>query len=63
MPFRIDILDPAFRSAEPSGYYAAPGGKATVVFELAENERIGLWSVAVTERLTGLTQTVYMKVQ
>ena len=63
VPFEIRIEDPAFRSAEPSGFYAAVGGKARVTFDLAENERTGVWRVVVTERIKGVSETLYIRVR
>ena len=63
VPFEIRIEDPAFRPAEPTGFYAAVNGKARVAFDLAENERSGLWRVTVTERMTGNTKTTYVPVR
>ena len=63
VPFEIRVEDPAFRLAEPTGFYAAVSGKARVAFDLAENERTGLWRVTVTERLTGTTRTTYVPVR
>jgi len=56
------ILDPAFRPAEPSGFYAAVGGKVRVRFDLAENERTGVWRIVATERMRGSTVTRYIRV-
>jgi len=56
-------MDPAFRPAEPSGAYVALKGKASVPFDLAENERTGTWRVTVKERLTNIEKTVYVTVQ
>jgi len=63
VPFEIRIEDPAFRAAEPSGFYAAVRGKARVTFDVAENERSGLWRVTVTERIMGNTTTTYIPVR
>lgn len=63
VPFEIRIEDPAFRAAEPSGFYAAVGGEARVTFELAENERTGLWRVTVVERMRGTSVTRYVPVR
>ena len=63
VPFQIEIVDPAFRPAEPSGAYAAVNGTARVLFELAENERTGTWRITVKERMCGLTRTLYMHVR
>ena len=63
VPFEIEIVDPAFRSAEPSGAYVALNGTARVTFDLAENERTGVWRVTVRESMLGITKTLYVKVR
>ena len=63
VPFEIRIEDPAFRAAEPSGFYAAVGGTARVTFDLAENERTGLWRITVVERMRGTSVTKYVPVR
>jgi hypothetical protein len=63
VPFELEILDPARRVAEPSGQYAALDGRAKVIFDLAENERTGVWQVRVHERLTKRSLTRYFTVK
>jgi hypothetical protein len=62
-PFEIEIVDPAFRHADASGYYAAVDGKATVELDLADNERTGVWRVTVHDRLHDEKQTAYFIVE
>ncbi len=62
VPIEVSITDPAFRSAEPSGYYCAVNGRANITLDIAENDRTGIWEVVVKELVTGLTQKLYFSV-
>lgn len=60
VPFEITIEDPGFHAAEPSGFYAAIDGQAQVTFDVAENDRTGLWRITAAERMTGASATLYV---
>lgn len=62
-PVEVRVEDPAFRAAEPSGYYAAERGRSVVKWDVAENDRIGMWKITVKELMTGVSRTKWLKVK
>jgi len=62
MPVQVDVLDPAGRPAEGSGYYGARGGKLSITCDIAANDTPGLWRVHVTDLASGLEGDMYVRV-
>jgi hypothetical protein len=62
-PFEVEIVDPAIRPADASGYYAAVDGQVTVELDLADNERTGTWRVTIHDRLHDVKVTEYFIVE
>ena len=63
VPVRVDITDPEGNAAEFSGWYAATGGKLALELNVAPNDAVGTWTVAVRELASGLTATRELQVQ
>ena len=55
VPVRLEVLDPENRPAEPTGWYGAKDGQATVSLELAPNDMIGEWTIRATELASDLS--------
>lgn len=62
MPVKVDILDPAGRAAEFSGYYGAKDGQLEIRWDVAKNDAPGLWYVHVEERASGRVADAYVRV-
>lgn len=62
IPLEVSVTDPAFRSAEPSGYYCAVNGRASITLDIAENDRTGTWEFLVKDIATGLTHKLCFSV-
>ncbi|MCC7300219.1 MAG: beta-galactosidase trimerization domain-containing protein, partial [Verrucomicrobia bacterium] len=63
VPLQVEIADPGFRTAEATGYYAAVNGKAAIPFDVATNDRVGVWKITVTELVTGVKTVEYFTVK
>lgn len=57
MPLQVTLTDPAGRPAEPSGYWAAPGGRLVLPYDWAPNDRHGAWTLTVIELASGKSTT------
>lgn len=53
VPLQVRVRDASARSAEGSGYYAAPGGKCTLSLDIAKNDDYGIWTIDVREGASG----------
>ncbi len=62
IPLRVDIIDPAGRPAEFTGYHAAPQGQLQLTLDLAFNDTPGVWQVRVRELASGRSATHYFRV-
>ncbi|MCD6362311.1 MAG: hypothetical protein J7M38_15750, partial [Armatimonadetes bacterium] len=62
VPVRVEILDPAGRAAEFSGYYGARDGRVTIEALIAPNDMPGLWRIHAEELASGLTGDAYVRV-
>lgn len=62
VPVRVDILDPAGRAAEFSGYYGAKDGQVEIRWDVAKNDAPGLWCVHVEERASERVADAYVRV-
>ncbi|MCS6862485.1 MAG: hypothetical protein NZT92_19455, partial [Abditibacteriales bacterium] len=62
VPVRVEILDPAGRAAEFSGYYGAKDGQLEIRWDVAKNDAPGLWRVHVEERASGRVAEAYVRV-
>jgi len=63
VPLYVEILDPAGKQAEPTGYYATPQGQLSVGYEVAPNDLAGKWTVRVRELASGKEQKVQFMVR
>lgn len=61
VPLQVEIIDPAGREAEYSGYYGASGGQVALRLDMASNDRIGLWRVRVRDLASGRTDDGYFR--
>ncbi len=61
VPVQIELLDPAGKAAEFSGYYAAVDGQVEMTALIAANDMPGLWRIHVTDLASGLTADAYMR--
>ena len=62
VPVKIDLIDPAGRAAEFSGYYGAKDGAVEIAAAIAPNDAPGLWRIHVRELASGLTADAYLRV-
>lgn len=62
VPLEVAIRDPEGRLAEFSGYYAAVDGKLPLRFDVAANDRFGLWEISVRELAAGQVGRYYVRV-
>lgn len=62
VPVRVEILDPAGRPAEYSGYYGARDGQVRIAARLAANDVPGVWRVRATELASGRSGDAYVRV-
>lgn len=62
VPVKVDILDPAGRAAEFSGYYGAKDGQLEIRWDVAKNDAPGLWRVHVEELASGRVADAYVRV-
>jgi hypothetical protein len=53
VPVRLEVLDPAGRPAERSGYYGARDGRLAVELDIAANDAAGQWTLRLTELASG----------
>ncbi|MCS7237586.1 MAG: LamG domain-containing protein [Thermoguttaceae bacterium] len=58
VPVRVDLVDPAGRPADISGYYAARDGKLELIYVLAPNDTPGMWRAVCRELASGKTGEV-----
>ena len=49
----FDITDPQGKSAEFSGWYAAPNGRLSLKLDIAPNDAIGNWTIQARELASG----------
>jgi hypothetical protein len=62
VPVKLDLLDPAGRAAEFSGYYGAKDGQLEIRWDVAKNDAPGLWRIHVEERASGRVADAYVRV-
>ncbi|HJN18513.1 MAG TPA: LamG-like jellyroll fold domain-containing protein [Armatimonadota bacterium] len=62
VPVHVQILDPDGIPAETSGHYATIGGRLQVVYDVAPNDRPGLWEIRVEELASGTIGRKYVRV-
>ncbi len=55
VPVRVDIVDPAGRAGEFSGFYGARDGKLDLQLDFAKNDPAGVWEIRVRELASGIT--------
>jgi hypothetical protein len=54
-PIKIEILDPAGREAEWSGFYGAQNGNVKINWDVAPNDISGVWTIRATDWATRKT--------
>jgi hypothetical protein len=54
LPLHVEVRDPAGRSFEASGHYAARDGRLALTLDIAANDRPGEWRARVQELASGL---------
>jgi len=62
VPVRIEVIDPAGRVAEFSGYYGAKDGVVPLSLQIAKNDAPGMWTVRARELASGLEQSHFFRV-
>ncbi len=62
VPIDVRLIDPEAVEAEFSGYYGAKSGRQTVTYDVAGNDRTGVWTVMVRDLAAGNTTTRYVRV-
>ncbi len=62
VPVRLDILDPAGREAEFTGYYGVKDGHLAVKLDIAPNDTAGIWTLRAKELASGKTAVHYLRV-
>jgi hypothetical protein len=63
IPIEVRIVDPEGAEAEFSGYYGAKGGQQAIPFDIASNDRAGVWTINVRELASGKSSACYMRVR
>ncbi len=61
VPVQVRISDPEGIASEFSGYHAAVGGRLTIDFDFAPNDRVGVWQVRVKELASGNVRSAYIR--
>jgi hypothetical protein len=62
VPLEVEVIDPAGRAAEFSGYYGAKDGTVAITATIAPNDVPGLWRIHVRELASGRTSDAYVRV-
>jgi hypothetical protein len=62
IPTRVEIVDPAGRAAEGSGFRSAIDGRLDLTLELAPNDGPGMWEVRATELASGRSARHFFRV-
>lgn len=62
IPVEIHIIDPEGSEAEYSGYYGAASGQQSIQFNVAPNDRPGIWTVQVKELASGQSASTYIRI-
>ncbi len=63
IPLRVDITDPAGRSAEFSGYYGAVNGVLKLTLAMASNDVPGVWQIRARDLASGMVASRYLTVK
>jgi hypothetical protein len=62
VPVEVQVLDPAGRPAEYSGWYGARDGRLEVRLDVASNDTPGLWRLQAHELASGRRAETYLRV-
>ena len=63
IPVQVEILDPAGKPAEFSGYYGAKDGRIDIRLDLAANDATGDWKIRAKDLASGLTAEETLRVR
>ncbi len=63
IPVEIRIIDPEGAQAEYSGHYGAVSGQQSIRFDVAPNDRTGVWSVHAKELASGQSASAYIRIK
>ena len=63
IPLRVDITDPAGRSAEFSGYHGAVNGVLNLTLDIARNDSPGVWQIRASDLASGIVASRYFTVK
>jgi len=63
VPVHLNIRDPGGREMEWSGHHAARDGVLRIRYDLAKNERPGIWTVVATELAGGRAGRAFFRVR
>ena len=63
VPLSVEIVDPEGRTGEFTGYYGAAGGRLTIPFDFASNDRTGVWRIRVQELAAGRVGEAYIELR
>jgi len=61
VPVRVDVVDPAGRTAEFSGHYGARDGQLELQLDFAVNDPPGVWEIRAKELASGLTTRHFVR--
>ncbi len=61
IPVEVRIVDPEGMEAEKTGYYGAVGGKLSIPFDFATNDRPGVWEIQAKELASGREAAGYLR--
>ncbi|MCB9940704.1 MAG: hypothetical protein H6823_20900 [Planctomycetaceae bacterium] len=61
VPVEVRIADPEGVEAEMTGYYGAAGGRLTIPFDFAPNDRTGVWEIRAKELASGREAAGYVR--
>jgi hypothetical protein len=62
IPVEIRIVDPEGSPAEYSGHYGAAFGQQSIQFNVAPNDRPGIWTIQVKELASGQSASAYIRI-
>ncbi|MHC4879974.1 MAG: hypothetical protein ACYTGL_26280, partial [Planctomycetota bacterium] len=63
IPVEIHIIDPEGSEAEYSGHYGAVSGQQSIQFNVAPNDRPGIWTIQVKELASGRSASTYIRIR
>ncbi|HJN09470.1 MAG TPA: LamG-like jellyroll fold domain-containing protein [Pirellulaceae bacterium] len=63
VPIEVRIADPEGSEAEFTGHYGAKAGRQSITFDVAPNDRPGVWAINVRELASGKSTAAYVRVR